>query len=428
MKKFLGLIAAAAMVAAGVAPAMAADVELSGEIKVKHEIKENADLSNATGDGRNYTKQRTRLNAKAKVDDQTTAFISLADVRYWGEDNTVIDTLTVPATHTTKNNPDGTGVHLNEGWLKVDNLLGPVGIKVGRQRLSFGKQRLLGALEWTLEGNRWDALNFQHRSDMVDVDLFFAQLSDTSHTSTDGDDQLNGLYVTLKPVKGQKIDVYAINKQTNTTYDSDLLTPLVYEGANQDFMTYGLRSAGKAGLLDWDAEYATQDGWSNDSGAVQSKQDASAWAIGLGASPTKMIRIGAQAWKADGDKGNTVNNEAFNGLYPTNHFKYGIADYAGSNWSNRQGYGFDVTAKPVKGLKIKAEYVILEAEEDFATGGNDVGHEYNLQVFVSLTEKVKLYVYGAWFNADYDYRSSLVAPLLNDERYEYYGVTIDAKF
>ena len=79
MKKFLGLVLAVAMVAAGIAPAMAADVELSGEIRVRHEIK-SGNTWMTDGDSSNNTTQRTRLNGKVAIDDQTTAFISLADL------------------------------------------------------------------------------------------------------------------------------------------------------------------------------------------------------------------------------------------------------------------------------------------------------------------------------------------------------------
>ena len=88
MKKSLGLFSAAALIAAAsVVPASAADVELSGEVRIRHEITNNKDFSDALDDSRNKTEQRTRLNAKVAVDDQTTVFISLQDSRNWGDEN-----------------------------------------------------------------------------------------------------------------------------------------------------------------------------------------------------------------------------------------------------------------------------------------------------------------------------------------------------
>jgi len=82
MKKFLGFIVAVAMVAAGIAPAMAGEAELGGEIRVRME-------NWSEGGGADRTTQRTRVTGKYAVDDQTSAYIELADVRTWGEDGTV---------------------------------------------------------------------------------------------------------------------------------------------------------------------------------------------------------------------------------------------------------------------------------------------------------------------------------------------------
>ncbi len=411
MKKLFGMIAAVAMVAAGVAPALAGDIELSGEVRVRHEVKKNMNWDDNNQDGNNTTSQRTRINAKTEVDDRTTAFISLADVRNWGED-----------TQGGAANQDSDGVHLNEGWLKINNLFGSVALKAGRQRLSYGKQRLLGALEWTDTGNRWDAFNFLYRSEGVDVDTFFAERSNSSSDCTETytvdtnaanpltpidvatacagtDHSLNGIYATIKNVvPSSKADVYVIQKT----------------GAGEmDFMTMGLRVAGKGAGIDWDVEFMSQSG----DKTKTLDQSAAAWVADLGytlADVAGGLRIGAQLWAADGASG---SDAAFDNLYPTNHFKYGISDIAGTNLSDREGMGISVTAKPAEGMKVKAEYLMVEAE----ASGVDIGTEINLGVWYSLTEKTKLYAYGVQFDPDDEYAA-------NGDAFEKYGVQIHAKF
>ena len=115
MKKVLATVAAASIVAAG-APAFAADVDLSGQVRVRYEQKNNfTDLDNDTGDVSDNTSQRTRLSASVKIDDQTSAKITLNDARYYGESGTT---------------NDAADIVLNEGYLKIDNAIGPVSIKV----------------------------------------------------------------------------------------------------------------------------------------------------------------------------------------------------------------------------------------------------------------------------------------------------------
>lgn len=395
MKKFLGFIAAVAMVAAGIAPAMAADVELSGEVRVRHEVA--SAYSFVDGDSRNATSQRTRLNAKVAVDDQTTAFISLADVRNWGDDFDSSNPDGNPATHTASDE----GVHLNEGWLQMNDVLGPVGVKIGRQRLSFGKQRVLGALEWTDGGNRWDALSLLYGNDTVKAQLFFANKSETQTQ----DDNLNGIYVTISDVvPANTLDVYTIQK----TGDN-----------NQDFLTSGVRLAGKAAGLDWDVEYALQNGDMN----LTQDAGASMYVAELGYSlpDTMGLRLGAQIFMGEGAEG---GDAGWDNLYPTNHFKYGIADkeggLAGKNGDGLEGMGVSVSLKPVDGVTVKAEYLMFEGE----TSGLDMGTEMNVGVKFSMTEKVKVYAYAASFDPDEEY----VAVWGGNEEYEKVGIMVGAKF
>ena len=52
----------------------------------------------------------------------------------------------------------------------------PVALRLGRQELAFGEQRLLGHLAWVNTGRVWDAARATLRSKPVQVDVFAASL------------------------------------------------------------------------------------------------------------------------------------------------------------------------------------------------------------------------------------------------------------
>lgn len=369
MKKFFGLFAAVTLMAAGIAPAFAADVELSGEVRVRYENLNNyTDFNDDLGDRDSKISQRTRLNAKVSVDDQTTAFISLQDTRVWGTEGSTATT-----------GDDTSAVDLSQGYLEHTNLLGPVSLKIGRQALSYGDQRLIGGFEWSDNARRFDAIKFMYKSDTVDADLFLSDIADKGPGASDG--HFNGLYVTVKEViPANKLDVYYLQ----LLHDTD---------ADQDENTIGLRLAGKAAGADWTAEFATQGG---DANAIQ-ERDADALAITAGYTLEDVLgglRIGAEYFSGSGDDLTTTDDEGFNNLFPTNHFHYGINDLTG--WTDDKGFAVKLAAKPAAGMKVAAEYWTFEAEES----GTDIGTEMNLQFWYNVTEKTNLYAYYSIFDPD----------------------------
>ncbi len=367
MKKFWSLFLAAVFVAAGVVPAMAGSIDLSGETRVRYQGDTNySDFNDDVGDKNSDIFQRTRVNAKAKVDDQTTAFISLQDTRTWGEEPNSAETAS-----------ENAAVDVSQAWLQIDNL-GPVSLKLGRQPISYGKERLLGAFEWSNNARRFDAAKVIYKSEVADVDAFYATTTD-SDPNTDG--SLSGVYSTLKSVPATKIDLYLIQKKK-------------MDNAGQNFITYGTRIYGKQMSLDWDVLYALQSG---DSSAGVDK-DASALVAAAGYS-VMGVRIGGEYVVGSGDDSG-ADDKAFDNLYPTNHFKYGVSDIGGNGinkegqkLSNLSAYSINATAKISK-VKLRAEFWDFSYSEDQTVGtltSDDMGSEYNIQAWYGLTEKVKLH-------------------------------------
>ncbi|MBE9505052.1 MAG: alginate export family protein, partial [Proteobacteria bacterium] len=366
MKKLVGLSLAAALFAASTAPAIAADVELSGEVRVRHEIMDNYDYNDNVGDSANATTQRTRINFKASVDDRTTAFISLQDTRTHGEEASTADTAA-----------ENQGIDLSQGYLLIDDLIPSTDLLIGRFPLAYGNQRYVGAFEWSDNARRFDGLAFLYGSELVDIHLALTQVGiggagvEDTHVNA-----LETMWKTLIP-KNQ-LDAYLIQ---------------ITGAGGMEIQTLGLRLDGKAAGADWTAEYIQEGG----DAATGIDQDATALAITGGYTiPGPKIRIGAEFTSGSGDDATTTDNEAFTGGLPTNKFHYGLSGRGGA-WSNRDNISLNVTAKPADGMKVRAEYWDYTVNEVAAGASDDVGSEINLQFWYSLTEKTKLHAHIAQF-------------------------------
>ncbi len=64
-------------------------------------------------------------------------------------------------------------LNLYQGYLALGNQKEfPLSLKVGRQELSYGDQRLLGAFKWNNDGRTFDAIKVRYQNVLFGVDLF----------------------------------------------------------------------------------------------------------------------------------------------------------------------------------------------------------------------------------------------------------------
>lgn len=341
-------------------------VTVSGEIRVRLE-----DASTGTTGVQSQEKvlQRTRLNIAADVVKNTKVFISLQDSRAWGEEANTI---------TTGN--EGQGVDLSQGYFQIDKLGGqPLSLKVGRQLLAYGDQRLIGHLEWANQARRFDAVKLMYDTKAFSLDFWSAKVGEPAATTTtptlpagDKDSCFRGLYATVKTIPSNTLDLYLLQDKNDVT--------------KRDVYTYGARIAGKVSSFDYTGELALQTG---DSSATAS-QDSHAYALKAGYTiPSAMnFRIGAEYDYATGNEGDATATEAFQNLYPTNHYLYGFTDDIG--WSNISAFSVNLSLKPTKDLWLGAEYWDYNLAQANAAGNKDRGTEFNIMARYSVNSNVKL--------------------------------------
>lgn len=327
--------------------------DMSGMIRLRPEMRENADFNSDNDDKQSFIGSRTRLTVKAAVTDDAFAKITIQDVRSWGDANNV------------STGKEQQALDLYEAFFQVNGVAGtPISVSAGRQPLVYGDHRLLGHLGWKDEGRTHDVLKVMLGFDRLSLDLFAAKEAESGKPSDDkNDDDLNGAYAMIKLTDGIDLDVYALQWKTAGT-DADG-NPI--KGHN--VMTYGARIAGKMAALDFTGEYAIQSGdW-----AEGVSQEASAFAVTAGYTlPFWSTRIGAEYVYGSGDDDSSDDTQK-NFVFPfhTNHGLYGFMDYF--SWGNMTDTAVRLKTTPMERLTLKLDYHIFTLAEGKGDWLNVVG-------------------------------------------------------
>lgn len=385
MKKISALAVAGVFVAslAGTAFAEGTDVKVSGEIRIRDEWKNNyTDFNNDGRDQTNMITQRTRVNVDAKIDEKTKAYVSLENNRNFGSSGPAFA------------NTAGDSVGIYQAYVVLDKLFDqPLMFKAGRTKISLGAQRLAGANDWG-PGQTFDSLILGYNVDAVSVTGFALTGVDRSAAiiTPNNNGTLNGIYATVKSIPVTGIDVYAIQK-------NDIAS------LGESFFTYGARVNGTAMNIDWDVEAALQSG----DHATSIKKEANAvWLVaGYSLPDVAKLRIGAEYDMLTGDKSSSADkNEGFDQLFytkhstSTQHSVYGVTDYVETVGAGLKALSVNVSAEPVDGLKLLAEYWSFDSN----TGNDDktIGNEINVQAWYALSKNTGLHAYYAMFTPTSD--------------------------
>lgn len=287
----------------------AVSFDASGSWRVRFESKNDYDFNDSRQD---YTLSQLRLGLDTKLGTKDNIFIELQDSRIFGESINDFPSINENA----RNQPfaDSLDVHQLYWRHKTDNFE----VKVGRQKLNIGDQRLVASLEWVNTARVHD-----------------------------------GIRLTYSPVKGRKVDVFAtalvsvqpddFNDQTNSNnryFDSNFHgiyfsdETLFSKGkvdlwwflrensqANDLINTYGAKYTLTQGNFSYDIQGSFQNGTFNDV-----KHSAYYTHLGLGYK-LDQHKFGIAYNLSSGD-GDALDNEheTFDNLYALNHAYYGYMD------------------------------------------------------------------------------------------------------
>ncbi|MCC7201272.1 MAG: alginate export family protein [Nitrospirae bacterium] len=346
-----------ASLVAGMVGTSYADVKLSGaELRLRGIMVDNKD---ANQDGGGF-EQRTRLGVDASVDN-VKGYVQIQDSRMWGDENTTTDTA-----------ESYQALDVAQAYVDFANLGGaPLNLRIGRQALAYGDQRLIGSLEWNNSSRRFDAIKLTYKHSAADIDVFTAKIFDDGE-DWGNDENLNGIYASLKNIpQVSALDLYLIQKIHGTD--------------ETNFYTLGARVAGAVSSinLDYGAELAFQSGDATNT----VNQDANAFDIRAGYTIPNVLgglRLGIEYAAATGQDSSS-DSTAFDNLYPTNHYLYGFTDDV--IWSNTNSWSINASMTPIDKLKLAIEYWNYKLAEDVG-GKDDNGSEINIRANHELSKNV----------------------------------------
>ncbi|MCC6333583.1 MAG: alginate export family protein [Myxococcales bacterium] len=299
-----------------------------GQYFARGELRDNRDYNGAVGDHELGFEHRARLSVRASAFGRVGVLVEFQDVRFWGSE---------PNTATTTPN---TGLHQGFVDVKVAEWLD---VRVGRQELSYGEDRLIGNLDWAQSARAFDGVFLRlEPSDTTTVDGFAmmlrppAWLADATGRLHNSGQYFYGLYARLRPSKTLGVDGYALGLH------NDAGTLATGPGPDTNLATLGARVSSTWGALALVGEGAFQTG---QQGAALVLAGAFA---GRGTytftAPGKWY-VGAEVLGASGDGDTTdTTQRTFNQLFPTGHAHLGFMDYVG--WQNVLGFKGSVGFRP----------------------------------------------------------------------------------
>ncbi|MBL9144073.1 MAG: alginate export family protein [Verrucomicrobiaceae bacterium] len=227
-------------------------------------------------------------------------------------------------------------------------------LKVGRQLLTYGDERLIGPLEWNNFSRSWDAAKLRYAGEKWWVDGFAASLvtinddkfnkSDLFNNEGLGRNQvLSGIYFSTTALDFQTTDLYAFYLHEE------------FPVGDSDFVTLGTRwksTPGKFGPWDYTVELVAQ------TGDVKGK-DLAAFAghaeLGYTFDAPWKPRLALDYSYGSGDS-NAADGKVntFQNLYPTNHLYYGYMD--AFSWQNIHDINASLKVAPSKSVTARLDY------------------------------------------------------------------------
>ncbi|RME91026.1 MAG: hypothetical protein D6767_05885 [Candidatus Hydrogenedentota bacterium] len=373
-------------------------IKINGMLRLRPEVKANNNFVAGQPNNLEFVGSKLWLTVSKEFKDGSKMLVTIQDARVFGDEQNGASGLS------TANETQALDVR--EAYVDLANFLGsPLNLQIGRQKLIYGDQRLIGGLDWTNVGRSFDAARLKWDTKTNSLHAWAAILTEDNSNdlknwngNNSREQYLSSLYNTYKGINNLFLDTYYINKtdQLNNYY----------------LHTLGLRitnrtNKGKAsGDFDYTLEAAYQLGDKNKNTKISAYAAALAlgYKIGLGVP----VRLGAEFDIASGDKDATDNKyETFANLVPTNHLYYGQADLI--SWQNMLAGNFNLTFFFTKAFSTKVAYWYLSrlTEKDawYNVGGGvasalstNTEKELAHEIDVTLKYKAREYLF---FGAGY---------------------------
>lgn len=344
-------------------PARGQDLTLSGQVRIRAEVKDPTGVSSTR---ETFTSMRARLALRATAN-QFATFIQFQDVKLWGAESEV-------------------GLH--QGWITWTPSE-PVAARFGRQEVSYGGQRLVGALDWAQRARSLDGARFMFRpSTSTDVEVFAFNTAESFSGSSEQDENFLGAYGVWGFGDPGRLDFFWFFQRAGSV-----------PGKTRQWTT-GARWVGIAGPLVYRAEGAWQ-------GGERGGGDVGAYLLGLRlGADFAQGRAGLTLWAdvLSGSEEGSTDVGAFETLFATNHKFYGYADLFLNIPRDTDGRGLvDLAVKSrfamTEAWTFTADLHAFRVAEDGGLASPRLGEEVDVTIGRGFAGGVTVQVGGAYLFA-----------------------------
>ena len=361
-------------------------VQWGAEIRFRPESRSDFNQKNALN---NFLLQRIRLDARLRLSEQVAGLVQFQDSRFWGQE-----------TSTASNESN---VDLHQAYLQVDRFLHDrLRLRLGRQELIYGNERLIGAFGWDNVGRSFDALKLTYTAPVWSYDFLFSRVADRRNSARGNDSQdLIGLYARI----GKSEARFGLEPYVLYLRDG-LETRGERPGSGPEstrLVTLGFRHfANFTNGFGYTLENAYQLGQSG----PDTHRAAALAAVGRYRFARRFSpEIGFEYDVATGDSDPQDGRSGeFHNLFPTNHMHYGYADYMG--WRNMQNFKPYFAFQPAANVRAELSYhrlLLMERRGAWKNAGGkvlgfdptgrlgtDLGHEIDLTLSFPMYERVRM--------------------------------------
>ena len=376
--------------------------DLGGQFRSRYEVRENALVAppffdfqrkggGLNGQGNDNSFLANKLLVRASYTD-----------KWWnalivGRSSSVTgDTRGAAPNINAGSSPDSDGpVDLHQANVTIGNHKEfPLSLKVGRQELSYGDERLVGAFAWNNIGRVFDGAKLRWQNSLFAAEAFASRLVvpiDNRFNLPSDYESFSGVHVSTKKVPKHSAEFYFFSRNVDRDNPNQFAlgptrtqSPAPFNFSGRDVYTLGSRwksNPGETGNWDYSAEYNFQFGnYINDrpdagvgpaasgpgnpstpaNGAVGARRlehQAMAFTANLGYTFADFFakpRLALEYAYASGDSNPTDGKHGtFDNLYPTNHKFYGYGDYV--SWQNLHNLRLSLSAKPTARWSVAVE-------------------------------------------------------------------------
>jgi hypothetical protein len=382
--------------------AEATTVEVGGSLRPRVEFVEGSNVPtdvNTNKVSKNYTTMQTRVNIKATVDENVSAFIQIQDVRTWGGEDFSNTGSTFPKAAPPSITRTGTAnsgsVDFHQAYFVVKNAMNTgLNLKIGRQEIIFDEHRLIGNIGWIQQAQSFDAARVDSRSGNFGFTGFYAQTvsHDTHPTLSSTVNAANfGIAGSESEFGGARGTYYLGGKDRITAYYYGAFNPTHIPGfgAAQELHTTGLYAVKTFNGIRVRFDGAFQFG------NLNATQDIDAQMMTFSIGRKLDIASGAHiaVWLdyLSGDSNGLTDNtrQTFTTPYATNHKFYGHVDkFLTIPAAGMIDAIIKFWIKPTPKIKLVAHAHSFTAPEA-ASGGDNLGSEIDLQLHYALAKNTK---------------------------------------